>query len=196
MTSGKESKTLFFLPSFYPPCVVGFFSFLFFGGGFLPTKMEKILMLSFHQPAKPKPFQGCMLEVQLDKKPRTVKFQKQAARFCWRHHCLMEEIRSMSVIMFKSNPLNLAVAYNYFSAHCGTKNGLIFPLWSISCDAARLTLTLGCDTAFLMPLTILNDIDNKARQDKPLRQQAGFFFQPFFFIYSCSNSFSQPWTWI
>lgn len=74
-------------------------------------------MLSFHQPPTPKQFQGCMLEVQLDKKPWTVKFQKQADRFCLRrHYCLMEESRSMSVIMFKSNPLNLVVAYNYFSA--------------------------------------------------------------------------------
>lgn len=120
-------------------------------------------------------------------------------RFCRRHHCLMDEIHSTTAMMFKSNPLNLAVAYNYFPTRCcedGTKNVLIFTLWSISSDAARLTLSSGCDTAFLMPLTILNDIDNKARQDKPLRQQAGIFFPFFFFIYSCSNSFSQPWTWI
>lgn len=109
--------------------------------------------------------------------------ETEADRFCRRHHRLMDEIHSMWVIMFKSNLLNLTVAYNYFSTRCcedGTKNGLIFTLWSISSDAACLTLTSCCDTAFLMPLTILNDIDNKARQDQPLRQQAGFFFSFFF----------------
>lgn len=97
----------------------------------------------------------------------------------------MDQIHSMTVIMFKSNPFNLAISYNYFSTHhcedC-TKNGLIFTLWSISSDSACFTLTSCCDTAFLMALTKLNNIDDKAREYKPLRQQTGFL--PFFFPFT------------
>lgn len=132
------------------------------------------------------------------KKPPTVKFKQKDDRT---KQILPQtpfpdgRNRSMSMSTFTSNPLNLAIAYNYFSTHCceeSTKNGLIFTLWSISSHAARLILTSCCDTAFLTPLTILNNIDDKARQDKP-PQAAG---RIFFFFYSCCNSFSQPWTWI
>lgn len=149
-------------------------------------------MLHFPQSPKQKQFQCCVL-LQLDKCPQLWNLNQ----FCWRHHSVMDQIHSMSAIMFKSNPFNLAISYNYFSTHrcedC-TKNGLISTLWSISSDAARFTLTSCCDTAFLMPFTKLNNIDDKAREYKPLRQQTA---PPlFFFFYRCSNSLYQPWTWI
>lgn len=44
----------------------------------------------------------------------------------------MDEIYSISMIVFNLNPLNLAIVYNYYSIYCcehRAKNGLIFTLW-------------------------------------------------------------------
>lgn len=146
----------------------------------IPTATQEIFMLFFHRPPKQRLFQWGVPGWRLDKSLRLWSLnRKRRSQTDSAGDTTFWPIRSMSAVRFMSNPFNLAIAYNYFSTHCcdkSTENGLIFTIWSISSDAAWLTFTSCCDAAFLMPLTILNNIDDEARQDKPPQAAGRIFF--------------------
>lgn len=72
----------------------------------------------------------------------------QTGELYWRHHSLMDEIYSISMIVFSLNRLNLAIVHNYCSIYCCehcAKNGLIFAFWinSTWCSPSHSHLMVG-----------------------------------------------------
>lgn len=81
----------------------------------------------------------------------------------------MDEISPIKMIVFTLLPpsyrLDLAIVHNYYSICCcehNAKNGLISPSGSITPDTAHLILVSRRAAAFIMLLTILSSIDDKA----------------------------------